>query len=102
MQRMETTLVSVSLQDSLLEARMELALILHDQPHDVWRAYGVFPGGTDEHRISSPVGNGRSPDAAVEALLGMTVAHRAWGVRTALWALGEAVDGLTREFRHGA
>lgn len=78
---------------------MELAILTHDKPHDVWRAYGVFPGGSGDHRISSPVGNGNSPDGAVEALLGMTTPYRAWGATTALWALGEAVDGLIRAIR---
>jgi hypothetical protein len=95
----EERLVPQRLHDALLEARMELGILLHDQPHDLWRAYGVFPGGTADHRVSSPVGNGRSPDAAVEALLGMTVPARAWGVTTALWALGEAVSGLTKAIR---
>jgi hypothetical protein len=95
----EERLVAPRLHDALLEARMELGILLHDEAHDVWRAYGVFPGGTRDHRISSPVGNGRSPEAAVEALLGMTVPHRAWGVTTALWALGAALDGLTRTVR---
>lgn len=95
----EERLVSPRLHDSLLETRMELGILLHDDVHDLWRAYGIFPGGTGDHRISSPVGNGSTPDRAVEALLGMTVPHRAWGATTALWALGVAVDRLTKAVR---
>lgn len=88
------------LHDALLEARMELGILLHDTAHDVWRAYGIFPGGTGDHRLGSPVGNGKTPVAAVEALLGHTTAHRpSWGLATSLWACGEALAGLARAIR---
>jgi hypothetical protein len=96
----EERLVPQRLHDALLEARMELGILLHDQPHDLWRAYGIFPGGSGDHRLGSPVGNGSTPEAAVEALLGHTTAHRpSWGLATSLWAFGEALAGLTRAVR---
>lgn len=96
----EERLVPPHLRDALRDADMELGILLHDKLSGDWLAYGIFPAGTDDHRLSSPVGHGKTPVAAAEALLGMTTAYRpSWGLMTRLWACGDAMASLALAIR---
>jgi hypothetical protein len=89
----ERRLTTPARRDALRDKRIELNLLLYDSQNDLWRAYGIFPGGSGDNRLSSPVGNGRTPKESVDALIGMKVCV-AKGLATATWALNDAIADL--------
>lgn len=94
----ERRLTTPDRRDALRDKRIELSIILFDGANELWRAYGAFPGGSDEFRISSPVGHGKTASAAIDDLLRLKVSV-ATGIAVSLWALGDAMADLAEGLR---
>ncbi len=94
----ERRLTTPDRRDALREKRVELSILLFDSQSDSWLAYGAFPGGSDEFRISSPVGHGKTASEAIDDLLRLKVSV-ATGIAVSLWALGDAMADLAEGLR---
>lgn len=84
----------------MIQQHVKLDLLLADKIVGSM-AYGHSGGGPDygEYRSRTIVAGGSSSKDAAAALLKTPESDRPKSLRSALWALGEAVDLLTREYQ---